>query len=201
MKKDLIYFLHLTYAFIIAFCPLDASAQDTTEMKIISAFDSLIISDVKAIGNIETNSMEISMVVHNDYYKMIDAHWSLGGFEDLGITDDKGKKYKVLTSTKLIGTANINNGFKSISGVQFGSKKMDWLTYVKDTLSAGDSKKLVIRVPKVDKTVKSIKELHIRCILSKGYMWAGDKSYQINNIKVEWIKPSVQSKPNSIKAS
>ena len=47
----------------------------------------------------------------------------------------------------IIGTANINNGFKGISGVQFGSKKMDWLTYVKDTLSAGDSKKLIIRVP------------------------------------------------------
>jgi len=146
MKKNLILFLHLTCAFIFDFCP-SVSAQDTTEMKIISTFDSLIISNVKAIGNIETGSMEISMVVRNDYYKMIDAYWSLGAFEDLGITDDKGKKYKIFTSTKLIGTANINNGFKSISGVQFGNKKMDWLTYVKDTVSAGDSKKLIIRVP------------------------------------------------------
>jgi hypothetical protein len=201
MKKNLISFLHLTCAFIIAFCPLAASAQDTTEMKIVSPFDSLIISNVKAIGNIETGSMEISMIVRNDYYRMIDAHWSLGGFEDLGITDDQGKNYKIFTSTKLIGTANINNGFKSISGVQFGSKKMDWLTYVKDTVSAGDSKKLIIRIPKVDKTVKSIRELHIRCILSKGYMWAGDKSYQINNIKIDWVKSPVQSKPKAIKAS
>jgi hypothetical protein len=200
MKKNLISFLHLTCAFIIAFS-LAASAQDTTEMKIISPFDSLIISNVKAIGNIETGTIEISMDVRNDYYKMIEAYWSLGGFEDLGITDDKGKKYKIFTSTKLIGTANINNGFKGISGVQFGSKKMDWLTYVKDTLSAGDSKKLIIRVPKVDKTVKSIKELHIRCILSKGYMWAGDKSYQISNIKVDWVKPPLQSKPKLIKAN
>lgn len=198
MKKNLISFLLLVCA-LIAFCPLTASAQDTTEMKIVSPFDSLIMSNVTAIGNIEAGSMEISMVVRNDYYKMIDAHWSLGGFEDLGITDDKGKKYKIFTSTKLIGTANINNGFKSISGVQFGSKKMDWLTYVKDTLSAGDSRKLIIRIPKVDKTVKLIKELHIRCILSKGYMWAGDKSYVIKNIKVDWVKPPVQSKPKSIK--
>lgn len=174
---------------------LPSFAQDTTEMKIISPFDSLTITNVKAVGNIETGSMEISMDVRNDYHKQTDVHWSLGGFEDLGITDDKGMKYKIFTSTQLIGTANINKGFQKITGVQFGSKKMDWLTYVKDTVGIEQAKKLIIRLAKVDNAVRFIKELQIRCILTLDYVWAGDKSYQLKNIKIDWNKPKTPSKP------
>jgi hypothetical protein len=179
---------------------LKAYAQDSTDMKIISPFDSLTITNVKAIGNIETGSMEISMDVRNDYHKLTDVHWILGGFEDLGLTDDKGIKYKIFTSTQMIGTANINKGFQRITGVQFGSKKMDWLTYVKDTVGTNQSKKLIIRLAKVNKAVSLIKELQMRCILTLGYIWAGDKFYQIKNVKVDWIKPKTPTKSAKTKS-
>jgi hypothetical protein len=89
----------------------------------------------------------------------------------------------------LIGTAGINKSFLPIAGVLFGKNKMNFVTYVKDTLQTGESKTLIIRLGKVNKAVTYLKEFHIRCILTLNYMWVGDKTYQVKNIKVDWIKP------------
>ncbi|HWK02773.1 MAG TPA: hypothetical protein VNS58_04040 [Puia sp.] len=164
-------------------------AQDSTELKVISPYDSLVLSDIKAIGNLQTGNLELSMQVRTDYHKLTDVYFDLGGFGSMGITDDKGMKYKIPTNDRLIGTAGINKGYMPVSGVQFGKNKMNWVTYVKDTLHTGESKTLTIRLGKVNKTLSYIKEFHIRCILTLNYMWVGDKTYQAKNIKVDWIKP------------
>lgn len=160
--------------------------QDTSAPTIKVPFDSIAVTNVKAVGNIQTGSVEISMDIRNDYHALVDLHWSVGGYDGLGMTDDKGKFYKIYTSTKAIGAAGINKGYLQIKGVQFGSKKMDWLTYVKDTVSAGNTKKLKVTIPKMQKDVAVIREFHARCILSVSQMWVGDEQFTINNIKIEW---------------
>ncbi|TXJ29062.1 MAG: hypothetical protein E6Q24_05120 [Chitinophagaceae bacterium] len=173
--------------FVLYFAILSLGfGQDSSALIVKVPFDSIAVTNVRAVGNIQTGSVEISLDFRNDYHELVDLHWSVGGFDGLGMTDDKGEFYKIYTSTKAIGAAGINKGYLQIKGVQFGSKKMDWLTYVKDTVNAGNTKKLKVTIPKMQKDVAVIKEFHARCILSVSQMWVGDEQFTIDNIKIEW---------------
>jgi hypothetical protein len=177
----------LTFLLFYSSLAIAGVAQDTSQLTVKIPFDSIVVTNVKAVGNVQTGSVEISLDVRNDYHELVDLHWSVGGFDGLGMTDDKGKFYKIYTNTKAIGAAGINKGYLQIKGVQFGSKKMDWLTYVKDTVNAGNTKKLKVTIPKMQKDVAVIKEFHARCILSVSQMWVGDEQFTIENMKIEWL--------------
>ena len=161
-------------------------AQDNADMKVTMPFDQLPVSNIKAAGNFKTGSVEISMDFENKYDKTANVSLSLGGFSDLGITTDKGKKYKIYTSENLIGTADINKGYARVSAVQFGDKKFDWVTMVQQDLPQGEKRKLTVRIDKFDKAAKVITDFHIRCILSLNYFHTGDNLYRIENLPIEW---------------
>ena len=166
-----------------------ASGQDSLAPKVISPFNSLILTDVQAIGDVATGNVEIAMNFQNNYPKIADVYLSLGTYVDFGLTDNKDNKYKVFTNEGLIEKSPINAGYKKVNGVQFGNKKLQIVTYLKDTLATGHSLPFKITVGKLDKSINNIKEVHIRCILSLNHVWAGDQSYQIHNIKVDWTLP------------
>jgi hypothetical protein len=166
-----------------------ASGQDSSAPKVISPFESLPLTDVVAKGNTATGTIEIEMKFQNKYPKVADVYLSLGPYNDFGITDDKGNKYKVFTNEGLIESSPINKGYKQVNAVQFGNKKMQMVTYLKDTLNNGQSLVFKFTIGKLDKSTTYIKEVHIRCILSLNHVWAGDQSYQIRNIMVDWAKP------------
>jgi len=185
MKK----YFHLTiFLYLIVFFGAAASmAQDSTNLKITNPYDSLLLSDVKAIGNTTTGTLQITMKFKNISGKHQTVHLGLGSFEDFGITSKQGKRYKVFTSENVIGTIQVNKGFRKISAVQFGNKKLDWVTSVIQELNPGDKRSFSVLIDKFDKTDSMIKDFHIRCILTVNFMHAGDDRYIIENIPIEWM--------------
>ena len=137
-------------------------AQDDKEVKATIPFTSLPVSNIKATGNLATGKLELTMDFENKYDKTAGVSLSLGGFEDMGITSDKGKKYKVYTSENLIGTKDINKGFFKVSAVQFGDKKFDWVTMVQQTIPTGEKRTLSVRVEKYDTTSKVVSSPYFR---------------------------------------
>lgn len=174
---------------LLLLAKIHAFGQDSLAPKVVSPFESLLITDIAAKGNSATGTIQLEMKFQNKYPKVAGVYLSLGTFNDFGITDDKGNKYKVFTNEGLIESSPINKGYKQVQAVQFGNKKMQIVTYLKDTLSNGESMAFKITIGKLDKSIEYIKEVHIRCILSLNLAWAGDQSYQIHNIKVNWFPP------------
>ncbi len=163
-----------------------ATAQDENSLTVSSPYDSLSVSNVKAVGMAKTGEVTISVDIENKYAKQAKVHFSLGGYSDLGIEDDKGNKYKIHTSERLIGTQDINKGYKKISSVFFGEKKMGSFTYVEQELGTGDTKTFTIKLAQFNKSSKKITDLHVRCILFLNYMHVGDKMIKINEVPIEW---------------
>ena len=149
-------------------------------------FDSLTVSNIKATGNFQTGALELRIEFVSNYAQLAKVHFSLGGFEGLGIIDCAGRKYKINTNDDLVGTSGINEGFKKIDKVVFGDKKFEYFTYVEQEISATKSKTLVVAINKFDKGCKEIKQFHIRTLLSLAYIPKGDGLYAINNIKIDW---------------
>lgn len=164
-------------------------AQDSTVPKITIPFDSLVVKDFKLTGNVLKGGVTISMRYENQYSKIVNVHFKLGGFENFGLTDDKGNKYKIYSRESLIGPANINKGYYSITSVVFGSSKLDYYTaVVEQVLKPGESKMLTIQIGKVNRNVNYIRDFHINCSLMLDYMFKGEKTYNIENLRILWSK-------------
>lgn len=170
------------------------NGQDANLLTVNNPFDSLVISNVKAIGNKTTGALKITMDFMNISQKHQTAHLSLGGFEDFGITSNQGKRYKVFSAQNVIGNSQPNSGFQKIAAVQFGSKTLDWVTSLIQELNPGDKRTLSVSIGKFDKVDRQIKNLHIRCILFIGYKHSGDKNYIVENIPIEWTETTSKVK-------
>jgi len=169
---------------------LSVHAQDSTQLQIISPFDSIGLSDVKAMGNLETGSIQLTMQVTNKYHKMAIINIGGSAFDDLGLTDDKGTKYKYFSYSGPPGlTVGHNKGYSQMTDMVLGKSKVQMFIYVQDTFHVDQSATLKFRLVKVDKSVKTIKEAHLLCTLTLDYMAAGQKQFFIKNIPVEWLKP------------
>jgi hypothetical protein len=169
-------------------------AQDSTQLQVISPFDSVSLNEVKAIGNLETGSVEVTMQVQSEYHKLASINFGGAGFGDFGLTDDKGVKYKYSSYDGPPGNSyGVNKGYSRITDLLLGKKKVLILIAVQDTFHTGQSETLKFRLVKVDTTVRTIKEAHLLCTLMLDYMMAGQKQYYIKNIPVEWLK----SKPKA----
>jgi hypothetical protein len=168
-------------------------AQDSANFKIINPYDSLLIDEVKASGNLSSSTLQITMIFKNISKKRQTLHLDLGGFDDFGITTMSNKRYKVFTTENVIDANQPNKGFKNISKIQFGNKKFDWVTIVKQELNPGEERLLSIWLERFEKTDHIIKDIHVRCILSINSMHVGDKKISIENIPIIWI-PSTHSK-------
>ncbi len=165
-------------------------SQDSTQLKIISPFDSVSLNDVKAIGNLETGSVEVTMQILNKYHRLASISFGGAGFGDCGLVDDKGVKYKYFSyDARPSNSYGFNNGYSQIKDLLLGKKKVSILISVQDTFHIGQSETLKLRLLKVDKTVKTIKEAHLLCTLMLNYSFAGQTKYYIKNIPVEWVKP------------
>ena len=162
------------------------AAQDSNSLVINCPYDSLSVGNVKAVGIVKTGELTISVDFQNKYSKKSKVHFALGGYSDLGIENDKGSKYKIHTSERLIGTKDINKGYGKISSVFFGDKKMGSFTYVEQELPTSDTKTLTVKLSGFDKSSKKILDFHVRCILFLNYMHVGDKFVQLKNIPIEW---------------
>gem|GEM_PF-6838193 len=167
---------------------LHSFPQDSTNYTVSSPFPSLQLTNISATGNLSTGAVEIKMQFQNKSAKLADIYLSLGTFNDFGITDAKGAKYKVFTNEGLIESSPINQGFKRISSVSLGNSKLQKVTYLKDTLSGSSDIPFKVILDRVDKSTMLIKEMHVRCIFSPNHVWAGDQSYQIRNVKINWVK-------------
>lgn len=67
----------------------------TSQAQVVSAFDSLSISNISAAGNLQTGAVQISMSVQNNYHKLAQIDFGGGAFDDFGVTDAKGIRYKL----------------------------------------------------------------------------------------------------------
>jgi len=179
-------FITVITGFFCCIAVNNCSAQGKGEMKVIIPFDSLTVDSIKARGNLKTGTLEIRMTFHNNYAATAGVSLSLGGFTDFGITDEKGKKYKIYTDSHLIGTEDVNKGYLKIPFVQFGDKKYDWVTMIQQDVSHGQEKVLIVRINHFNKDNKLIKEFHIRCILALNLEHVGEELYRIENIPIEW---------------
>ncbi|MGF6928579.1 hypothetical protein QFZ48_004079 [Chitinophaga sp. W2I13] len=168
---------------ICALTVLKCSAQEISKPEIIAPFDSLRLSDVHASGNIKTGTVEIIMNFKNDYSQVARVYLALGGFEDFGITDSKGRKYKLHTDVNAV---NTNKGYINIPFIQFGDKKFSWVAHVIQEIPYTEMRKLTIRINKLDKGTQLLTNFHIRCILSLDYGNVGDKMYSVENIRINW---------------
>lgn len=189
MKYLINYSFRLLSLLVLVVGTLSASAQDSPQLQIISPFDSLFVSAVKAVGNLMTGSVDVTMQVTNQYHKLAVVEFSGGAFGDFGVTDDKGVKYKLYSNDHLIGTGGINKGYAPITGLQLGKSKTQMILLVQDTLSNGQISTLHFRLMKVDKSVVALKEMHLLSMLFLDYMMKGQKQFLLKNVPVEWIKP------------
>ena len=121
------------------------------------------------------------------------VQFDIGGsaFDDLGLTDDRGIKYKYFSYSGPPGlTYGHNKGYSQMTDMVLGKSKVQMFIYVQDTFHVDQSETLKFRLVKVDKNVKTIKEAHLLCTLTLDYMAAGQKQFFIKNIPVEWVKPT-----------
>lgn len=164
-------------------------SQDSSNYSVTSPFSTLPLTNAVATGNTSTGTVEIRMEFQNKSPKSADVYLSLGAFNDFGITDGKGNRYKIFTNEGLIESSPINQGYKNIGSVALGNSKLHRVTFLKDTIASSNSLPLKITIDKVDKSDVLIKEIHVRCIFSPNHVWAGDQTYQVKNIKILWSKP------------
>jgi hypothetical protein len=182
--------LRLLLVAYLALQQFSVFAQDSTQLQIVSPFDSVTLSNVKAIGNLQTGSIEVTIQVLSKYHKLTNVNFGGAGFADLGVTDDKGVKYKYSSYDGPPGLSNgINKGYSQMTDLQLGKSKALMIISVQDTFHTGQSETLRFRLVKADKTVKTLKEVHLLCALTLDYMSAGQKQYYIKDIPVEWFKP------------
>ena len=134
----------------------------------------------------KTGTLEIRMTFQNNYTATADVSLSLGGFEEFGLTDEKGKKYKIYLNSHLIGTEDTNKGYQKIPFVQFGDKKYDWVVVIQQVLSRGRQKPLIVRINHFNPDNKVIKEFHISCILALQLENVGQELYKVANLPIEW---------------
>ena len=175
------------FAGIITFLGTSSScAQGSDSMKVTIPFDSLTIDNIKATGNLKTGTLEIRMTFHDNYTATAGVSLSHGGFEEFGLTDEKGKKYKIYLNSHLIGTDNTNKGYQKIPFVQFGDKKYDWVVVIQQDLSHGQQKPLIVKINHFNPDNKAIKEFHISCILALNLENVGQELYKVTNLPIEW---------------
>lgn len=165
---------------------IPATAQDDNHLIVSLPYDSLSASNIKAVGAAKTGELTVSVDIENRYAKQAKIHFSLGGYNDLGVEDDKGNKYKIHTRSTPMGREEGNKGYGKISSVFFGDKKMGSFTYVEQEIGTGDTKTFTIKLAQFNKSSKKIVDLHVRCILFLNYMHVGDKLVQFKNIPIEW---------------
>jgi hypothetical protein len=197
MKQPFYPSLRLFLFALLLVSKSSAFSQDNVKLQIVSPFDSIKLRDVKAIGNLQTGAVEVTMQIQSDFHKLASLTFSGGAFDDFGLIDDKGVKYKYSTYSGPSATDNgANKGYSTIAHLQLGKSKAAILISVQDTFRLGQSKTLQFLLPSVDKSVKTLKEAHILCHLMLDYMSAGQKQFFLRNIPVEWInskpKPSVK---------
>lgn len=182
-----IYCIAITAWFMLGTGIHSSDAQSSDSMRVTAPFDSLAIDNVKAMGNLKTGSLEITMTFHNNYTATADVSLSLGGFGDFGFTDEKKRKYKIYTNSHLIGTQDINRGYLDIPFVQFGDKKYDWVTMIQQkNIRHGQQKVLIVKVNDLGRDNKVIKEFHVRCILALNLRHVGEELYKVENLPIQW---------------
>ena len=169
------------------------SAQDSTGMSLFSPFDSISLAEVKAVGQLETGVVDLTVQVRNSYHKLAQLNFGSGSYSDFGILDDKGVRYALFHSEQLETAAQANKGYSPISALQFGKDKRTILNLVHDTLAAGGTKLLWIRLAKVAKTSRMIREAHLLCTLQLNYMVYGQKQFVIKNAPIDWVQPKKAS--------
>jgi hypothetical protein len=181
--------LNLFVLFIIGLSTSTCRAQNPSNITILNPYDSLTVNDIKAIGNSRSSALNITMIFKNISSKRQTVNLDLGGFDDFGITTMNNKRYKVFTSENVIDNNQPNKGYKNISKIQFGNKKLDWVTIVKQELNPGEERLFSIWLDKFENSDLAIKNIHIRCILSINSMHVGDKKIAIENIPINWMPP------------
>jgi hypothetical protein len=192
MKKHPYLIVGLFLAIFICHCEIHA--QNSSKAKLTAPYDSLTVTDVKAKANKVTGSLELTVKITNISHKHNNVHLVLGSFDDFGIISMNGSRYKVFTSENVISTGPVNKGYYPISTVQFGTKKLNWVTSVVQELNSGEERLFSISIGKFDKKANIIKNLHFRCILTVNYMHAGDNKYVIENIPIEWLTGALKTK-------
>ncbi|PUZ28621.1 hypothetical protein DCC81_03820 [Chitinophaga parva] len=152
--------------------------------------DSIQISNVQATGDPLTGQVKVTMDFTNHYSRPVRVHLVLGGFDGLGLTDNKGGKYKIHTTDQLAGTADINKGFNNITSVQFGDKRYKWLTFVEQQLTPGASRQLSIGIPKVSPSVTEFNEINTRRQVSINYAMVADHVVKLPAVPIQWKRLS-----------
>ena len=136
--------------------------------------------------------MQVSIKVKSNYHKQASLGFAGGAYDDFGVTDNKGMKYKFSSYEGPGGIKEgVNKGFSRIADLQFGRSKPMILIAVRDTLHNGQSETLSFKLPKTDKDIKMLKEAHIMSTLMLNYTSAGQRMFQLKNIPVTWIKPAI----------
>lgn len=156
--------------------------------KITIPFDSLVLREITSSGNPATGNLTVKMLFDNRYPGKATVHLKLGAFDDFGMVDDRGTKYKLFTSENLRGTAGINKGYQKVAAVEFGGKKSSSFMYAQQLIPAGEGKTLVIRLSGVNKGITKIASLHFRCRLMVDGKPMGEKMYQVEDVSVNWRK-------------
>lgn len=153
-----------------------------------SSADSIQISNAHATGESATGQVELSLTFTNHYSNTATVHLVLGGFDGLGLVDDKGTKYKIHTTDQLANTADINKGYVNIAFVQFGDKQYKWLTFVEQKIPPGDSRQLVVRISKVATTVSQFSKIITRRQVSINYAFKADRTSTLADVPIVWHK-------------
>lgn len=160
----------------------------------LPATDSIQISNIQAEGDLATGQVQITMDFTNNYHQEALVFLVLGGFDGLGLVDNKGNKYKIHTTEQLINTADINKGFINIASVRFGDKTFKSLTFVDQKIPTGESRQLTIRIPKVATSVTEFNELYSHRQVSINYGMVADNIIKLQDIKIHWQRSAAKSK-------
>src|SRR3546814_768060 len=79
-------------------------------LQINSPFDSLVVINPVATGDRGSGRLTIKMDIENRFPKEIWAHLRLGNYDDLGVVDLNGRKYKKYTIETTPGHPEVNKG-------------------------------------------------------------------------------------------
>jgi len=179
-------FIRRLLAIIILYSATSAYGQGSSGASVTSPYDSIAIVNAKAIGHPSARTVDLTVVLQNNYHRTAQLSFGSGVYTDFGFVDDQGSRYCLFHSERLQSNAATNQGYSPVTSLQFGSSKRTIINTVRDTISAGGAKTLHIQLGHVNKQVRKLQEGHLFSTLELGYLMAGQKQFLLKNLIIDW---------------
>ena len=149
-------------------------------------FDSLIVINPQATGDKKSGKLIIRMDIENRFPSKVRAHLRLGNFEDLGIRDMEGRKYKIHTMETAPGNPEVNEGFMQIDSVAFGGSTYKDFVIIDREINPGDKMAFVTVIRSYPTDEQVIPSMQFTCVLIRKGLYMKTGHVELKDIPIRW---------------